>query len=100
MNDRELLELAAKAAGIGFYGWKDGSLVTFQTETWNPLDDNGDALRLVAKLPEPVSIDITKGLTIISGWDADVHVEHKNDPLAATRRAIVIYAAEIGKAMK
>jgi len=49
MTDRELLELAAKAVddGIVFYGecWRA------QTgREWNPLLDDGDALRLAVKL--------------------------------------------------
>lgn len=51
-NDRELLEYAAKAAGykmtperfVGDYWIKDGCAV------WNPLTDDGDALRLMVKL--------------------------------------------------
>jgi hypothetical protein len=59
MTDRELLELAAKAAGIdgGFVENDDwyGTGVVFTDEndcnqTWNPLTDDGDALRLAVKL--------------------------------------------------
>lgn len=53
MKDRELVELAANAAGIS----SDGLGGCFNIETgavWNPLNDDGDALRLAAKL----SLDI------------------------------------------
>ena len=54
MDDRELLELAAKAAGVDPtklktpYVSQDG-LATGWNE-WNPLTDDGDALRLAVKL--------------------------------------------------
>ena len=55
-TDRELLELAARAAGIavewkewGRFDWRDG-LPTVLDVVWNPLTDDGDALRLAAKL--------------------------------------------------
>jgi len=54
MTDRELLELAAKAAGMaieydegfGMY-WSDDK---FSGMFWNPLHNDGDALRLAVKL--------------------------------------------------
>ena len=98
MTDRELLELAAKAAQIMVNPWheKYGLLLSdFDFEPWNPLTDDGDALRLAVKL----------GLIVEPGrcWHSrqgpmfgeDVH----HDTYAATRRAIVRAAAEIGKAM-
>ena len=93
-NDRKLLELAAKAAGAewqkGTYenGWWLGD------GWWNPLTDDGDALRLAVKLE------------LDAGWyEGQVYVDYiveqyDNDPYAATRRAIVRAAAEIGKGMK
>ena len=108
MNDRELLELAAKAAGheilqVREYedgsGWwavirYDGSAMDF-----DPLGDDGDALRLAAHL----QIDV---------WHRQGHVgaghPHKGlirsfeaestDRAAATRRAIVRAAAELARA--
>ena len=98
MTDRELLELAAKAAGVPYIKPSDdydGSLGLaigdnpMRTRTWNPLTDDGDALRLAVKLV----IDI--GDAQADYWDKD-----STDPYAATRRAIVRAAAVIGKAMK
>ena len=89
MNDRELLELAAKAAGIELqddHYWRDG----FWTR-WNPLTDDGDALRLAVKL----NIDAGKpGMRLSIDWRS------WDDPLAATRLAITRAAAEIGRSMK
>ena len=59
MTDRELLELAAKAARVPLwkYGdpWRDGAdsgglLHAHGRSLWNPLTDDGDALRLAVKL--------------------------------------------------
>ena len=47
MTDHELLEMAAKAAGIA-----DGDVFydMDNDKEWNPLTDDGDALRLAVKL--------------------------------------------------
>ena len=101
MTDRELLELAAKAAGYQIDGPASKYMVqgyTFDSllrlneqgghSVWNPLTNDGDALRLAVKL----GIDISKSQ--VDYWD-----KNSTDPYAATRRAIVRAAAEIGKAM-
>ena len=50
-QDRELLELAAKAAGREIEEWDAcGFAQTKEQERWNPLVDDGDALRLAATL--------------------------------------------------
>ena len=50
-NDRELIELAAKAAGIPLSN--DGDRIdTATNEYWNPLQSDGDALRMVLELCE------------------------------------------------
>ena len=93
MTDRELLELAAKAAQIMVNPWheKYGLLLSdFDFEPWNPLTDDGDALRLAVKL-QMSSLFATGFYTI------EDYAIRGNDPYAATRRAIVRAAAEIGK---
>jgi len=58
LSDKELLELAAKAAGYEAYGVsglpsQKGGLVLYGAHdkySWNPLEDDGDALRLAVKL--------------------------------------------------
>lgn len=104
MTDRELLEFAAKAAGIANpayverpgigSGINQGPLMPF----WNPLTNDGDALRLAVKLE--MCLDLAQEgtstfdhLSVIS--KAIYH--DKTDPYAATRRAIVRAAAEIGR---
>ena len=112
MTDREMLEFAAKAAEIeGSYGFAsddyyyhgntEGILTTLpdgQSYVWNPLTDDGDALRLAVKLK--LEID-TYGPTVQVVYDdgdySVVKIEPADDPYAATRRAIVRVAAEIGR---
>ena len=92
MTDKELLELAAKAAGI--------EVVTptmLQYGKWNPLTDDGDALRLA------VNLGMHIGLQAVEVWEdgeQKIHIfEDGADPYDATRRAIVRAAAEVGKGM-
>lgn len=121
-TDRELLELAAKAAGFGDpekgrVTWteseyppksgKYGALWNFvgymdTAQLWNPRTDDGDAFRLAIQLRMRVD---TWGGSVVS---AEVLLENraicvweKNgaDAKDAARRAIVRAAAEIGRAM-
>ena len=105
MTDRELLELAAKAAGIDYYTRaQSGGMLTDNGE-WNPLTDDGDALRLAVELNLQIEPDSFNGDTIVVGNSAPgrplkcATEPHKDDPYAATRRAIVRAAAEIGRGM-
>ena len=90
MTDKELLELAAKAAGIDWFddpAAKHGRGLHMKSGPfWNPLIDDGDAFRLAINL----GIDVAK--VQIKFWD-----KHSINPYATTRRAIVRAAAEIGK---
>ena len=91
MTDRELLELAAKAAGIEFDG-RFGCFYDGHLKPWNPLTDDDDALRLAVKLGFN---DVARTLQHWLNEDFN-----HGDPYATTRRAIVRAAAEIGKEMK
>jgi hypothetical protein len=87
MTDRELLELAAKAIGL------EEAKMRIEFNQWNPLQDDGDALRLAVKL----NLLTTE---CVEDWkwcrDKTEHV----DVCASYRRAIVRAAAEIGRGMK
>lgn len=97
-QDRELLELAAKAAGYEIEEWNAcGFAWTKEQEWWNPLTDDGDALRLAVKLGLSIRVDRRSGFSWIKGFGGAV--PHDVDPYAATRRAIVRAAAEIGRNM-
>ena len=94
MTDRELLELAAKAAGhkvVRPADYCDGAVMLEGIqEPWNPLEYDHDALRLAVKLNLLVLHDVH--IAPVNIWEGE-------DPYAATRRAIVRAAAEIGRGM-
>jgi hypothetical protein len=98
MTDRELLEFAAKAAGIEF---SDGYFWSNNGDAWNPLADDGDALRLAVRLRmcvEPWGSGAAAVVTVNNrALVAEPH--YGDDPERATRRAIVRAAAEIGRQM-
>jgi len=100
MTDKELLELAAKAANYELASTKDGyPLWRNGVGVWNPLTDDGDALRLAVKLGlsiDPNTLGITVG-NFRTLYKLACYESCGNDPYAATRRAIVRAAAEIGK---
>ena len=104
MTDRKLLEDAAKAAGLNVdihENWITGELPYFHLvdergRLWNPLTDDGDALRLAVKL----NLDVHFWPEHPEAWvEAMAQDELLGpDPYAATRRAIVRAAAAIGAA--
>lgn len=100
MNDRELLELAAKAAGLTLIPFEEVPLLDEEGQPyWNPLTDDGDALRLAVKLGMTVG-QYNGNVFVGYGDDACEEVEPIGpDACAATRRAIARAAAEIGKGM-
>lgn len=118
-TDRELLELAAKAVGFdtthrmnakrlqldppvdALLVRRNGELVT---TGWNPLIDDGDALRLAVKLRLDISPQPDDKIEVSNQWENEddfrwAWESYGGDAFAATRRAIVRAAAEIGKAM-
>jgi len=105
-TDLELLALAAKAAGDVsplLEVWK-GEYAHFEQRGvgWNPLTDDGQALRLAALLRLRVlpGKHLGDGCTVESKQEgiAGCTAFH-DDPATQMRRAIVHVAAEIGKAM-
>lgn len=113
MNDRELLELAAEAAGYEinkeFSPLKNGVIVGYGSTSqpfmvWNPLGDDGAALRLAVKLGISVYRDEYDGALFAEAVPPGTHQgfdePHIDDPYAATRRAITRAAAEIARQSK
>ncbi|MCK3849955.1 hypothetical protein [Pseudomonas sp. W2Jun17] len=112
MTDQELLELAAKAAGIkidksefngggrgntGFDILGNAVLDWYNGKTWNPLTNDGDAFRLAFVVG--LKVDAAKrevwycktpalGKWRSIGWDGGIE---------GLRRAIVLAAAELGR---
>jgi len=120
MNDREMLERAAKAAGIRLE-WADYGDGVFRAPQhaareagriwWNPLADDGDALRLAVKLGLQVTqypiYEMPKHSVVVRPgiWNSDANMAddrhsaveaYDGDPYAATRRAITRAAASLG----
>lgn len=87
MNDRELLELAAKVAAVDFHG---GVM-------WNPLSDDGDALRLAVQLFRDIRFWYFENSVSVGN---ELRVACGDDPCAATRRAIVYAAALVGEQLE
>ena len=101
MTDRELLELAAKAISLPECGWMGPAFMYVKDNRftdWNPLTDDGDALRLAVLLKFMVDVDGVFCTTVTHGAE-DFCELHMGDQYAATRRAIVCAAAEIGRVM-
>lgn len=101
MQDRELLKLAAKAARIYYLSIEEQGLSLITGKYWNPLEDDGDALRLAVQLD--MMIDTVN--RVVAGYYSEICIdvdfdEQGADPFAAVRRTIVRAAAEIGKAME
>jgi len=111
-NDRELLEMAAKAVGLDYHiDHCDGCpKIIANGDVWNPFVFDAQALRLAVKL----GLDIMRTERDVEAiatlpphakitWGtvgAPFAIELLGDkPEAATRRAIVRAAAEIGMAM-
>lgn len=121
-SDRELLGLATRAAGWKLCGYSwigeneddeeceilEAAFVKHHQEQelaskWNPLTDDGDALRLAARLN--FRIDIQGGtVRIVDGLDNEHCLSgvatNQEDQMKVVRRAIVRAAAAIGEAMQ
>ena len=97
MTDRELLELAAKAAGRGSQWWME-SVWNGPDREWNPLTDDGDALRLAVKLG--LVVDCSRPSAGEPYKQHVIWLDETASNVELTRRAIVRAAAEIGRNMK
>jgi hypothetical protein len=107
MEDKELLRLAAKAAGypihsdakwVGAGGGKPSLYMGERGPKWNPLEDDGDALKLACTLR--FNIEINEDWIVVITCEPDASAEvpvNFGDVATATRRAITVAAAEIGK---
>ena len=114
-SDRELLELAAKAAGYRICHLVDEGRAAYVSDDlvgerfyWRPYVDDGDALRLAVRLRMIVSLADCCCCAVVD-WsgnedDNEIHVRFSKDfsdceaedAQQATRIAIVRAAAEIG----
>ena len=97
MTDQELLTMAAKAAG--YMTLTNGQ--TYSPEAgnfdWNPLTDDGDALRLAVQLFRDIHFWYFENSVSVGN---ELRVACGDDPCAATRRAIVYAAALVGEQLE
>jgi hypothetical protein len=96
MTDRELLEAAYAAyrPGENYIRLVNDA----GSDYWNPLTNSGDAFELMVKLR--MSIVFGANYVIVDNNVQAPTINNADDPYAATRRAIVRAAAELGKEMK
>lgn len=123
-SDRELLELAAKAANVPAYWSVDGTLqhrplfvvvagggmgtMRYEKE-WNPLKNDDDAFRLAVQMGLDI-LRTERDVEALAGLPPNAKIDAHSvaapcavellgdDPCAATRRAIVRASAAIAKA--
>ena len=93
MDDSKLIELAAKSIGLtlkyNYLGGQDAS------QSWDPLEDDGDAFCLAVKLRIEFRCSDILGQASARMNDFESIVEIDGDEYAAIRRAIVLVAAKI-----
>ena len=97
MTDRELLESAARVAGYVLLTNGQAYSPDAGNFDWNPLTDDGDALRLAVHMFRDIhfwyfdnSVSVGNERRVVCG----------SDPCAATRRAIVVAAALVGEQLE
>lgn len=110
MDDRQLLEAAARAAGIELadqpflHTRKQAGALTAEGRIWNPLTDDGDALRLASALG--IDVEFGNDKVEVHGGGAWEKVRYTNRPdgsytdderCAAVRRAITRAAAHMAR---
>jgi len=101
MTDREILELAARAMLYDDAEWDherqsiSTAKLTGSRRLWNPITDDGDALRLAVKM----NITVHPGFVYTPTGRLIDYRDYANI-IGATRLAIVRAAAEIGRDME
>lgn len=113
MTEREMIEFAAKAAKFSSWDWLrgDGLMNVYDAEgrqsAWNPLTNDGDALRLAVKLGIGIEIDYDTKTANASWVDKRGNPSKLKDVMSkffgdgdackSSRSVIVRAAAEIGR---
>lgn len=112
-TDRELLEMAAKAAGMAHKynpSWHafylestspfDGSRCWDPHSRWNPLEDDGDAFRLLRQVDYGLLVEdgVVKIMNKLGGCMLFLEIRDA-DEMTVIRRAITMSAAEKGRRM-
>ncbi len=98
-SDTDLLKLAAKAAGYVLSDTKPGyPLVVEGFGAWNPLECDGDALRLSVKLKIDIKYYDDHLVCWYENYLGTGYIHYDGDALAATRRAITLAAVGMAEA--
>lgn len=115
MTNRELLELAALAAGYEYtwtqrlaataHGVVSSPIIVIDGNYWNPLEDDGDCAQLETKCEMLVSVDkdCARAGSYINGYGiecSEQYANHDGDRNKARRFASVRCAAELGRRVK
>ena len=113
MNDKELIGLAAKAIGVCEHGeWFDsdeGPYFVVGSKLFDPLTDDGDALRLAVNLCIDVSHDAIGMKSFVYArtvFNDEIHIglseifDDESERHERVRRANTRAAAHIGKEME
>lgn len=99
MDDQQLLEAAAKAAGINWQDWTQmcgHPRYEVWPYDWNPLTEDGDAFRLAVSIGEPFVVR-TRCVTTMGGLTENFDPAIEGDDLRAVRRIITRAAASLGE---
>lgn len=106
MTDHEMLPLAAKAAGYTCYRFNDQGAFEVKADplhpwcAWAPHTDDGESLRLAARLGGDLRVDSELGRAWFGARGGHAHayaMDHGGDLNAAVRHATLSAAAVIGK---
>lgn len=86
--DFDICQLAAKVCGF------DGDSMVDGAYRWNPLKSDSDALVCAVKLEMHMGLECNCSNVWMGGMHHWTSVQHKGDPMGATRRAISECAAK------
>ncbi|WP_395007310.1 hypothetical protein [Undibacterium sp.] len=102
MRDKEMLELAAKAAGYQVHVWGKKGEENFaridqpHAPRWNPLTNYGDRYRLARDLKLVIDFELCN---VHCSINSEPHIFQWGGQLTDDAHAIVFAAAEIGKTL-
>ena len=114
MSNRELLEMAAKAARLNAFWNETRNCMELFTEEdhryigdWRPDSDDGESLRLAVRLNMSVEanidsiycVSIDADTMALSGTDSDCPEEFSEAKMGVVRLAVLRCAASIGRQM-
>lgn len=100
-TERRLIERAAHACKLPECGWMGPAFMYVKNNRftdWDPLNDDGDAFRLMLALHLGLAAFDDRAV-VFDGRRVDILVHHNGDAAAATRLAIVRAAAAMCEGM-